>query len=159
MACASAAAQDRDGLGQIKSANGFMQVVADNFDAEISSQNGRKMTHGLAMIITYSKLSSVENITTSTDTIPHMKRLTIEQMKAKNLLLGAVSIQRYSGTKKPDLPDTFGKHTLVSLSMLCQATLSRYKASVKNKGFTNAVIRTKQCPEFGGFNTKLIRDS
>ena len=80
-------------------------------------------------------------------------------MKAGNLLLGEVSIQRYSGTKKPDLPDTFAKHTPVSLSMLYQATLSRYKASVKDMGFPNAVIRTKQCPEFGGFNNMLFRDS
>ena len=34
------------------STNGLVQVVPDNFDAEISSQNGQKSTHGLAMIIT-----------------------------------------------------------------------------------------------------------
>ena len=31
---------------------GFIQAVADNFDADISSQNGRKTTHSLAMLIT-----------------------------------------------------------------------------------------------------------
>ena len=61
ISCASAAAEDCDGIGQIKSANSLVQVVAYNFDAEISSQNGKKMTHGLAMIVTYLKLSSVEN--------------------------------------------------------------------------------------------------
>jgi len=34
------------------STNGLVQVVADNFDTKISSQNGQKSTHGLAMIIT-----------------------------------------------------------------------------------------------------------
>ena len=39
-------------LGLFASTNGLVQVVADNFDTEISSQNGQKSTHGLTMIIT-----------------------------------------------------------------------------------------------------------
>ena len=33
------------------STNGLVQVVVDNFDTEISSQNWQKSTHGLAKII------------------------------------------------------------------------------------------------------------
>ena len=45
-------AKDDRGLAQFDSKNGLVQVIADNFDTEISSQNGQKSTHGLAMIIT-----------------------------------------------------------------------------------------------------------
>lgn len=49
--CASSMANSPR-LGLFDSINGLIQVVADNFDTEISSQNGQKSTHGLAMIIT-----------------------------------------------------------------------------------------------------------
>ena len=39
-------------LGLFDSTNGLVQVVVDNFDTEISSQNWQKSTHGLAKIIT-----------------------------------------------------------------------------------------------------------
>ena len=32
--------------------DGLVQIVADNFDADISSQNGKLSTHSLAMIVT-----------------------------------------------------------------------------------------------------------
>ena len=73
--------------------------------------------------------------------------------------LGEVSVKRYSGSKKPDISEAFASRSPVSLSMLCQATLFQNKAWVKDMTFLNAVIHIKQCSEFGGFNTKLSRDS
>ena len=49
---AVAANQDDMTMGLSKSAKGLVQVVADNFDANISSPNGLVSTHGLAMIVT-----------------------------------------------------------------------------------------------------------
>ena len=51
ISCASSMANSPR-LGLFDSTNELIQVVADNFDTEISSQNGQKSTHGLAMIIT-----------------------------------------------------------------------------------------------------------
>ena len=42
--------------GRLASSDGgLVQVVAHNFDANISSQNGLKSTHGLAMLSTQPK--------------------------------------------------------------------------------------------------------
>jgi hypothetical protein len=43
-------------LGLFDSKKGLIQVVADNFDTKISSRNGQKSTHGLAMIITQASM-------------------------------------------------------------------------------------------------------
>ena len=79
-------------LGLFDSTNGLVQVVADNFDTEISSQNGQKSTHGLAMIITQAgqpKPGAVADI----PEIPIMKRLKWEQTKTSSLTLGEVNVQ------------------------------------------------------------------
>jgi len=45
-------AKGEQGSAQFDGKNGLVLVVADNFDTQISSQNGQKSTHGLAMIMT-----------------------------------------------------------------------------------------------------------
>ena len=52
ISAAAAVAKDEQGSAQFDGKNGLVQVVADNFDTQISSQNGQTSTHGLAMIIT-----------------------------------------------------------------------------------------------------------
>ena len=54
---ASAAAGDVNrNLGAITdSKEGLIQAVADNYDANISSQNGLKSTHALALLLTQKK--------------------------------------------------------------------------------------------------------
>jgi len=52
ISAAAAVAKDEQGSAQLGGKNGLVQVVADNFDTQISSQNGQKSAHGLAMIIT-----------------------------------------------------------------------------------------------------------
>ena len=52
ISAASKMANSTNGLVNFDCTNGLVQVVADNFDTEISSQNGLKSTHGLAIIIT-----------------------------------------------------------------------------------------------------------
>ena len=49
---ATAASIDVSLQGLSDAENGLVQVVADNFDADISSPNGKVSTHALAMIIT-----------------------------------------------------------------------------------------------------------
>ena len=49
---AHAAAKSTDKLGISCSTDGLVQVVADNFDANISSPNSVKSTHALAILVT-----------------------------------------------------------------------------------------------------------
>ena len=46
---AAAAAADKNGL-ILNASDGLIQVIIDNFDAIINSQNGMKQTHALALI-------------------------------------------------------------------------------------------------------------
>ena len=47
----SAAASNNNNLTTMNSKDGIIQVVSDNFDADICSQNGLQQTHGLATCI------------------------------------------------------------------------------------------------------------
>ena len=49
---AHAAAKNREKIGISSTGGGLIQAVADNFDANISSANGLKSTHALAILLT-----------------------------------------------------------------------------------------------------------
>ena len=49
---AAAAAENSKMIRLVAPREGIVQVVADNFDANISSQNGLLSTHSLAMLVT-----------------------------------------------------------------------------------------------------------
>jgi len=93
-------------LGLFDSTKGLVQVVANNFDAEISSQNGQKSTHGLAMIITQAGQPK-PGVSSEIDEIPTIKRLKWEETKSNCLALGEVNIQCYNGSKKSDMPEQY----------------------------------------------------
>ena len=62
--CSAAAAMASvpRGLAHSDSQHGLVQVVADNFDTQISSPNGQKSTHGLAMILTQANKQKPEQV-------------------------------------------------------------------------------------------------
>ena len=68
---AHAASKDIGKLGISSENAGLVQVVADNFDANISSANGIKSTHALALIVTQPQPDSQ---TTSQDQAPEEDR-------------------------------------------------------------------------------------
>ena len=49
---AKAAVADLKMSGISNAADGLVQAIADNFDADTSSQNGRQSTHSLAILLT-----------------------------------------------------------------------------------------------------------
>ena len=56
---AKAAVADLKMSGISNAADGLVQAIADNFDADISSQNGRQSTHSLPVLLTqYSQAPS-----------------------------------------------------------------------------------------------------
>ena len=106
ISCASTMANSPR-LGLFDSKKGLVQVVADNYDTEISSQNGQKSTHGLAMIITQAGQPKPESANDIPE-IPTIKRLKWDQTKTSSLTLGEVNVQRYHGSKKPEMPMQYG---------------------------------------------------
>lgn len=79
---------------------GLVQIIIDNFDTEISSQNCRLQCHNMAMLATQYRthLSRLDGLDPDA-TIP---RLTREEMK--NPIACEASITPYTGPKKPAMP-------------------------------------------------------
>ena len=73
---------------------GLVQAIADTFDANISSQNGLRSTHALALLLTQAQLNKTEGREESS---------TIRRIKKEDMTDDAapdVEIQRYIGPKK-----------------------------------------------------------
>ena len=145
-------------LGLFDSANGLIQVVADNFDTEISSQNGQKSTHGLAMIITQAGHPKPE-VVSDIPKIPTVKRLKWEQTKINSLILGEVNVQWYHGSKKPEMPLQYGVKVVPTLVFLASRQISLERAAFEDMLFFRQVAGESPSPEYSGFNTKRARES
>lgn len=89
----------------------LVQIVADNFDTEIASQNGHKSTHGLAMILTLANNPKPQPLSQDKD-IPQIKRLSKMETKADNLTLGEVKVHQCMGTQKPPVPEEFCQYVV-----------------------------------------------
>ena len=145
-------------LGLFDSTNGQVQVVADNFDTEISSQNGQKSTHGLAMIMTQARQPK-PGASSKIDEIPTIKRLKWEETKSNCLTLGEVNIQRYNGSKKSDMPEQYSVQIVPKLVFLARQQISLERAAFEDMLFLRQVTEGTPSLEYNGFNTKRARKS
>ncbi len=84
---------------------GFVQVIVDHFDAELSSPNGLVSTHELVMNVTHSKPPA----DTVPDTIPRISKADMSKpicfVKEDDIIL-------YNGTEKP-FPPPLPPHDLL----------------------------------------------
>ena len=136
------------------SKEGLIQAVADNYDANISSQNGLKSTHDLALLLTQEK-ESVGEDQNCRETI---KRISKEDMKKP--VVSDVDIKRYHGPKKPDtcMPFDKTKHSVLPLKLLAEQVVLLQRAKDLDFGFFKSIVCVPKTPEFGGFTTKLARE-
>ena len=74
----------------------FIQAVADNFDQEISSQNGRIQTHSMAVLLAQNEGDSDQGVANSVPRIP------LSNMKEE--VPYEVDVSRYTGLKKTQPP-------------------------------------------------------
>lgn len=95
---AVAATVDPNQQGISDARRGLIQIVADNFDCDISSPNGKLSTHSLAMIITQ---PGCRDDTSSKDDIKRLKKdellQPIDDGHDENFV-------QYYGKKKPIMP-------------------------------------------------------
>ena len=145
-------------LGLFDSINGLVQVVADNFDTQISSQNGQKSTHGLAMIITQTGEPKPGQVYGTLE-IPTIKHLKWEETKANSLTLGEVNVQCYHGSKKPEMPVQYGVKVVPTLAFLASRQVSLERAATEDMSFLRQITSDNPSPEYSGFNTKHARES
>ena len=77
--------------------DGLIQFMMDNFDHEVSSANGKKSTHSLAVIMTQSRLNKSSEQEEAT-----IRRLS--KQEASRPIEYDHEVIRYHGPKKPDMP-------------------------------------------------------
>ena len=99
---AFAATKEMQLSGVRRADHGLIQAVADNFDADISLQNGKVTTHALAMFITQPKHHDDRR----TDArIPR-----ISKAELSTPLDLEVPIQRFQGPKRVPMPEKCSKN-------------------------------------------------
>ncbi len=105
--------------GISNASGGLVQVVGDNFDADISSQNGKQSTHSLALLLTQTDQCSVQDMS------QNIKR--VKKTDMSKAIEYEVRIQRYNGPKKPEMPQSAACKSVLPLRVLIQQSLSRKK--------------------------------
>ena len=73
--------------------------------------------------------------------------------------MGEVNVQRYHGSKKPDMPVQYGFQVVPTLAFLPSREISLDRAAFEDMLFLRQVTGDTPCPECSGFNTKNARES
>ena len=146
---AAAAAKSAELTAISKVEDDLVQVVVDNFDADIASQNCKLSTHSLAVLLTQPAANSQHQ----EHNIPRLKKT--EMTKEIDYQLDIVG---YSGPKKPKFPPQFLKKHVPLLKTLAHMVLSQQRANENDFAFLTDVIMSDDSPEFNGYNTCLCRE-
>ena len=148
-ASAAVAASNRMQLTGIQSSDmGLVQAIADNFVANITSHNGLKSSHALALLMTqlYPNMKSGRHYNQKTQEGKCQEFYTIW---FTNLLL--------PWPKKPEIPEEVLKKCVLPLKVLAQQRILLQRSKFHDFDFLRSVAAKPSTPEFGGFNTKLTR--
>ena len=132
---------------------GLVQIIIDNFDAVISSQNCRLECHYMAMLATQWKadLDRMDGLGTS---IP---RLSKEAMKQQ--IPCEVPIVEYHGPKKPVMPMAATNSFAMSGGFVALMKVSTARARDLDFAFFKDVLFHSNTPEYNGYNTQFCRQS
>ena len=90
MAAASSDNNDKD----VRARDGLIQIVADNFDGHIHSQNGLKETHNMATICSTHKYEPSKT-----------PILRLKQENLKSVELKETDMKYFKGQKNPAMPE------------------------------------------------------
>ena len=131
---------------------GLIQTLVDNFDADISSQNGKLTTHSLAMLIMQPCTQPDENQNIPS-TIPRVSKADMSQQ-----IYFELPIQHYQRPKKVPMPDNCSKKFVPPLKVLCSCIIAKERAEELDFSFMSEINSNDNCPEFNGFNTSVARE-
>ena len=131
---------------------GLIQAVADNFDANISSQNGKLTTHSLAMLITQ-PTNDTPDEQHPRESIPRVSKADMSKP-----IDFEIRVHRYKGPKKVPMPENCSRKHVLPLKFLCSAVISERRAKDLDVSFLNEIINNDSCPEYNGYNTRQTRE-
>ena len=93
------------------------------------------------------------------DTQQHKSTLgRLSHDKMKEPVVHDISVQRYKGPKKPEMPQEQSQCTALSLRVLAHQAVQIERARDLDVDFFKRITTESSVPEFSGFNTKLRRE-
>ena len=146
----AAAATDASNHKEVDAKDGLIQIIADNFDAHIHSQNGLKETHSMASIIAQPAPKSE---------LPKSSISRLKKDEVKTVKLKETTIEYFKGQKNPAMPESFSKYQVMSLKTLCHQAVSLKRAKVDDLTFILKSHASELTPDFNGYNCKNLRES
>ena len=118
----------------------------------MSSQNGLRSTHTLALLLTQEN----KIVDHTQNTKVSIKRIKKEDMKKQ--VTFDLDIKHYHGPKKPSMPGGDSIRSVWSLKVLAEQSVIRRRAQDLGFGFLKSIACVPKPPEYFGFNTKLARE-
>ena len=153
---AHASSNQEELRGLFHSKHGLIQTVADNYDANVSSPNGLRSTHAMALLLTQMNDSATPEIEENPQTVPVIRRISKDEMK--NQMTPSISICRYNGPKKPDMPADVSNRRIPQLKVLASQIVSVSRAHDIDHQFMREITDSHSCtPEYNGFNVRQAR--
>ena len=125
----------------------LLQIITDNYDTVMHSQNNKLLCHCLATIVTRNGEKTTEL------TFPRLKK---KQMSEPIKEANAVEVSTYIGPKKPPMP-AYEKKSLDE-EFLRRQKVSRERSEVIDFEFFLDMAMKKDCPEHNGYCTRLTRE-
>ena len=110
---------------QFNSSDGRIQVISDNFDAHIHSQNGLKETHSLAAAQPATTIN-----TSKRKPIPRLKQEQLKSVRFKE-----TDMKYFKGQKNPPMPQSFCYFGVLPLKVLCHQVVSLAKSQCDDFSF------------------------
>ena len=144
----AAAATDASNQKEVDAKDGLIQIIADNFDAHIHSQNGLKEKHSMASIIAQPAPKSE---------LPNSSISRLKKDEVKTVKLKETTIEYFKGQKNPAMPESFSKYKVMSLKTLCNQAVSLKRAKVDDLTFILKSHASELTPDFNGYNCKNLR--
>ena len=149
--CAAARANQEKSNGVLRHCStGLVQAISDNFDCNISSVNGQKQTHSLALIMVQSGKEDIGS--DNGETIPRLKKGSLKAADFKD-----VQIEKYEGPKKPTMPDKDAVQRNSTAEIASKGETAAKIAAERDIHFFREITHTPKTPEYSGFNTRLAR--
>ena len=68
-----------------------------------------------------------------------------------------VSVQRYNGPKRPDMPHMKATKSVLNLTVLASQVVAASRARARDFQFLSQILGPNSCPEWNGFNSHLNR--
>ena len=143
--------QNKNRILDVLSRNGaLVQVVADNFDLLISSQNGLKQTHDLAMILTQYSSSKKQE---------HLNFTRLPKLALKDIELDDTPITFYKGLKTPKMPLHEVANNVLPLKVLVHQKVALRRSQEQGFSFFDDMATISDVPEYAEYNTRKCREN